>query len=145
MRIAICGSMFFAKEMLEAKEELEQMGHIVEVPCDTQKFIDDSTFTTEDHETNFRHCIENDIVRKCFRTIEESDAILVLNYEKNGIEGYIGPSTLMEIGLAYHLRKKIMLLFAPPDIRKSKLSHEVSVMQPVILRGDMKKIAEVAA
>lgn len=140
MKIMICGSMHFAKEMMEAKKRLEEMGHEAEVPCDTQKFIDEPDFTTDNHEENHKHCIENDIIRKCFNTIAESDAILLLNYPKNDIDGYVGASGLMEIGLAYHLGKKIFLLNPPPRLEEAKYTHEILIMQPVILNGDLGKI-----
>jgi len=140
MKIMICGSMTFAKEMVETKKKLEGMGYEVEVPCDTHVFIEDPNFTTDDHVVNHKHCVENDIMRRCFKLIEKSDAILVLNHEKNGIEGHVGASTLMEIGLAYYLGKKIFLLNPPPHVKKVKSSHEILITQPVILDGDLAKI-----
>ncbi len=140
MRIFICGSMYFAKEMLGVKKKLEEMGYVAEVPCDTQKFVDDSDFTTDNHEENYQHCIENDIIRKSFDSIAESDAILMLNYPKNGINGYVGASGIMEIGLAYYLNKKIFLLYPPPPVKEVKSSHEILIMQPIILNGDFSKI-----
>jgi hypothetical protein len=79
-------------------------------------------------------------MRKCFREIEESDAILVLNYPKNGIQGYIGTASLMEIGLAYHLGKKIFLLNPLPHSSEQRWAHEVRIIQPTILNGDFTKI-----
>lgn len=137
----ICGSMAFAKEMLEAKKKLEEMGHKVEVPCDILKFIDED-FTTDNHEEDLRHCIENQILKKCFKLIENSDAILILNYKKHGINGYVGASALMEIGLAYHLGKKIFLLNSPPDVKDVKSSHEILITEPIILDGNLNKIQE---
>ena len=99
--------MYFSKEMLAAEKKLEAMGHWAKIPCDTKLFADDPQKTTDNHETNYQHCVENDIIRKCFDDIAESDSILVLNYPKNGREGYMGTSVLMEIGLAYYLKKKI--------------------------------------
>lgn len=142
MEIMICGSMKFAKEMLEAKEKLEKMGHEVKVPCDTQHFIDNPDFTTDNHADNYDHCIENDIIRKCFNQVADSDAILVLNHPKNGIDGYVGASTLMEIGLAYHLDKRIFLLNSPPKLEQLRHTHEILIMQPIILNGDLNKIGD---
>jgi hypothetical protein len=142
MKIMICGSMSFAKEMVEVKEKLEELGHRAEIPCDTQKFIDDPDFTTDDHERNYKHCIDNDIIRKCFNIIAESDAVLVLNYPKNGVKGYVGASGLMEIGLACHLGKKIFLLHPPPKPEEAKYAHEILIMQPVILNGDLGRIED---
>lgn len=137
MKIFICGRMYFAKEMLEVRKKLEEMGYAVEVPCDTQKFVDEPQFTTDNHEENYQHCLENDIIRKSFNSIAESDAILILNYSKNGVNGYVGASSLMEIGLAYHLNKKIFLLYPPPPVKEAKYSHEILIMQPIILNGDL--------
>ena len=140
MKIFICGSMYFAKEMLEAKKKLEEMDHVAEVPCDTQQFVDNPNLTTDNHEENYKHCIDNDIIRKSFNSITESDAILILNYPKNGMDGYVGASSLMEIGLAYHLNKKIFLLYPPPPVKEVKSSHEILIMQPMILNGDLTEI-----
>lgn len=132
--------MHFAKEMLETEKKLEAIGHWAKVPCDTQLFADDSEKTTDNHDENFKHCLEQDIIRKCFDEIAQSDAILVLNHPKNGKKGYLGASVLMEIGLAYYLRKKIFLLYSPPPVQEEKYTHEVLIMQPVILNGDLTKI-----
>ena len=141
MKIFICGSMHFAKEMLEAQKKLKEFGHIVEVPCDTRLFIDKPDMTTDNHEEDSKHCIDNDIIRKSFNSIAENDAILVLNYPKDGVNGYVGASGLMEIGLAYFLKKKIFLLYSPPPVKETKYSHEIFIMQPVILNGDLSLIS----
>ena len=133
--------MHFSKEMLEAKAKLEEIGHSAGVSCDIQKFIDDPNFTTDNHEENYKHSIETDIIRKCFDDIAKSDAVLVLNYPKNGVEGYIGASCIMETGLAYYLNKKIFLLYPPPPVKEVKYSHEILIMQPKILDGDLTKIS----
>lgn len=137
MKIFIGGSMYFAKEMLEAQKKLAEMGHLAEVPCDTREFVNNPNMTTDNHEENYQWCIENDIIRKSFNSIAESDAILILNYPKNGIDGYVGVSALMEIGLAYFFNKKIFLLYPPPDVKKVKSTHEILIMQPIILNGNL--------
>ncbi len=137
----ICGSMAFAKEMLEAKKKLEEMGHEVEAPTDAQQIVD-GLHDSNDLEADYKHCTENDIIRTHFKMIEQSDAILVLNHNKNGINGYVGASSLMEIGLAYHLGKKIFLLNSPPHNSEQRWAHEIRIMQPIILNGDLDKIKE---
>lgn len=141
MKILICGSMYFAKEMLEAQKKLAELGHMAEVPWDTLEFASNPEMTTDNHEENYQWCIDNDIIRKSFNSIAQSDAILVLNYPRNGINGYVGASSLMEIGLAYHLKKKIFLLDPPPPIKEAKYSHEILIMQPIILNGDLNLIS----
>jgi hypothetical protein len=44
-----------------------------------------------------------------FKKVLDSDAILVTNFEKNGVEGYIGGNVLMEITLAFHYKKPIFI------------------------------------
>jgi uncharacterized membrane protein (UPF0127 family) len=46
----------------------------------------------------------------------KSDAVLVLNYDRKGIKNYIGGNTLMEIGFAHVLNKKIYLMNPIPEI-----------------------------
>ena len=132
--------MQFAKKMLLAKKKLEKLGLTVKVPCDIKKFIDESNFSTDNHEEDYKHCLENDVIKTDMKSVVESDAILVLNYPKDNIEGHIGTSTLMEIGLAYFHNKKILLLFPLPKLEKARYSHELSIMQPQILKGDIKNI-----
>ena len=39
MKIMICGSMTFSKEMLKTKEILEEMGHLVKIPTDALDIV----------------------------------------------------------------------------------------------------------
>jgi hypothetical protein len=139
MKIMICGSMSFAWKMNEVKNQLEDLGHKVSLPIDIDLHLSDSTFS-DNLDADYKHCIKNDTIKKCFDLIAKSDAILVLNLEKNGKEGYIGTSGLMEIGLAHYLGKKIFLFNKLPSYNDSRWSHEVAIMRPVILEGDFGKI-----
>jgi nucleoside 2-deoxyribosyltransferase len=139
MKIMVCGSMFFAKKMSAIKSKLEKLGYKVVLPCDIDKHLEDSTFS-DNLEEDTKYCIEHDVIRKCFKTLAQSDAILILNYPKNGIEWYIGTAGLMEIGIAYHLGKKIFILNQVPSPSKARWAHEVHIMQPVILNNDLTKI-----
>lgn len=135
----ICGSMTFAKEMLKTKKILEQMGHQIKIPTDAHD-IANGKHDHDDLEADYNHCVENDIMRTHFKFIEESDAVLVLNYDKNNIKGYIGTSSLMEIGLAHHFRKKIFILQPLLHHSEQRWAHEVRITQPIILSGDLTKI-----
>ncbi|MBW2970472.1 hypothetical protein KY319_05095 [Candidatus Woesearchaeota archaeon] len=139
MNIMICGSMSFAKEMLETQKQLEELGHKAEVSLDTQQ-VAGGEHDNEDLEADCTHCIKTNVMRESFKQIEKSDAILVLNYPKNNIKGYIGTSSLMEIGLAYHYGKKIFLLHEPPHFTEHRWAHEIKIIQPKILNGDLTKI-----
>ncbi|MCX6746315.1 MAG: hypothetical protein NTX00_04875 [Candidatus Parcubacteria bacterium] len=75
-----------------------------------------------------------------FNKIESSDAILILNYPKNNIQGYIGGSSLMEIAVARHLDKKIFILHELPSEDEIRYALEIKVTRPIILNGDISKI-----
>ncbi|MFZ2025523.1 MAG: hypothetical protein WAV51_04535 [Microgenomates group bacterium] len=139
MKITICGSMSFWMEMRAVKDGLEILGHEVLVPIDT--FSDEMPIearTDIADEVKISAKIEYDFIREHFRKIEESDAILVLNYEKKGIEGYIGGNTFLEMGHAYGLGKKIFLMNPVPDMN---YSIEMYSMQPMVIDRDITKIA----
>lgn len=140
MEITICGSLTFARKMLKTKKELEKLGHSVNLPPDTN-MITEGRINHDDLDADYEHCLRNDILRKHFRQIEKSDAILVLNYDKKGVRGYIGTSSLMEVGLAYFLKKKIFLLNAVPHHSEHRWVHEIRIIQPIILDGNLGKIA----
>lgn len=139
MKIMICGSMTFSKQMVQVKKALEKLGHSVSLPYDIEVHLDNPGFIN-DFEKNHHHAVKNDIMRKCFQLVAENDAILVLNYPKNGVKGYIGTSSLMEIGLAHYLGKKIFLLNEIPPATKARWAHEVRIIQPLVIDGDFEKI-----
>lgn len=131
--------MTFAKEMLKAKQKLEELGHEVDVPLDVEFHVKNPKLI-DDLESNYKHAQETQIMQKCFELLAKNDAILVLNHAKNGIKGYIGTSSLMEIGVAYYLGKKIFLLNPLPDSSNHRWVHEVKIMQPVMLNGELERI-----
>ena len=135
MKIFIYGSMHFSKEMLEAKRKLEEMGHFCFVPSDIYDCLKNPELNID-----LNHCFETNVQKKCFDNIKESDAILVLNYKRNRIEGYVGGATLMEIGVAQCLDKKIFLLYPPPKIEDQRYSIEIQLAKPIIIDGDLTKI-----
>ncbi len=137
MKVMIIGSMAFAKEMLETQKRLRELGHEVFVPCDTELHVQDPLLRN-DLARDKEHVLGNDVMRRCFNLVAASDAILVLNHKHNETEGYMGASTLMEIGLAGHLHKKIFLL--DPIAPEQRYRHEIDVLGGVVVNGDLSKI-----
>jgi len=136
MTITICGSMQFHEKMLKGKAELEALGHTVFVPSGVYDKKRNEFYADTDEE-RVTVKIEHDLIREHFRYIEQSDAILVLNYDKKGIPGYIGGNTFLEMGLAFWLGKKIFLLYPIPDMNYKT---EMHAMQPIVLDGKLIKI-----
>ncbi len=73
-----------------------------------------------------------------YEKIDWCDGILVVNHEKRGINGYVGGNTLIEIGVAFYLKKKIYIL--NPVSSELSYKQEILGMKPRILNGDLSKI-----
>jgi nucleoside 2-deoxyribosyltransferase len=137
MKITICGSIAFLEEMKTAQEELEKLGHEVLVP-ESLVQGNDSAFWADMKtrpEEYLKH--KNERMMQHFEKVASSDAVLVVNEEKHNIPNYIGPNTLLEIGVASYLGKKIYILNNVPD---QPLKEELQAMHPIILNGQYTKI-----
>jgi len=146
MKITICGSIAFYNEMLDVKQKLEELGHEVKLP--PHEVQDASGVMIPVKEFYARRKVagldetwiwdrKGEAIRWHFQKVEWSDAIIVLNYDKNGVSDYIGANTLLEIGLAFHLNKKIFLLHSIPEM---SYKEEILGMKPVVLKGDLEQI-----
>lgn len=65
--------------------------------------------------------------------IATMDAVLTLNFDKNGKKNYIGGATFIEIYEAFMKNKKIYLY---NDIPEGMLYDEISGLSPVVINGD---------
>ena len=131
MIITLCGSTKFHQEMKLTKEKLESAGHKVLTP-----HLEFGDFhEIKNKKPAFWRKKKAEFMRDHFRKIRESDAILVLNYDKEGVKGYVGGNTLMDIAVAYEHDKKIFLLnsFTPDQ----PYSDEIQVINPLILNGTL--------
>ena len=134
MKIALCGSMKFGKDMLEFKQELETKGHRVIVPENTESYADG----TIDVENKWEK-IQLDVIKSYFEKIKEQDAIFVINKDKNNIKNYVGGNSLIEIAFAHVLEKKIFLLNPIPDM---SYSDEIEAMKPIVLNKNLDLIKD---
>lgn len=135
MKVFIAGSMHFSKQMVQAQKFLEKAGYKTAIPSDAHDCIENPELNMDDE-----HCWNTDIMRSCMNQQKECDAILVLNYPKDGLDGYIGGAVLIELGLAYFLGQKIFLLLPPPPKEKMRYTQEILHMKPIILNGDIENI-----
>jgi len=146
MKITLCGSIAFYDKMQEAKKELEGLGHKVDLPpCEL--YDDEGNIISVQEYYKLRKAGSEDenwiwdrkqwAMKKHFDKVAWSDVILVLNYEKNGIKGYVGANTLMEMGLAMYLNKKIYLLNPIPE---KACKEEILGMKPIIIANDLSKL-----
>lgn len=128
--------MQFHKEMEAMRTKLQSRGFTVLVPADLDHIENNESYMTND-EDKISTKIEFDFIREHFKKIEQADAILILNYEKKGIAGYIGGNTFLEMGYAFGLDKKVYLLHPIPEM---DYKTEMYAIQPIILDGDLDKI-----
>ncbi len=111
MKICICCSLSFTEKVLKVAKELEKLGHEVLLP---NGIIND--LAGQENYDPVKTKLETDPYHKHTDKIRESDAILVCNYDKKGVKGYIGANTLCEMFAAFYFNKPIYTLFALPDI-----------------------------
>ena len=138
MKIVICGSMRLSKKMLQIKEELTELGHLVVLPRHTEEY---ATLETSDHmhKESVKNKIDHDLIRQYFSEIEKSDAILVINDMLKGVPNYIGGNSFLEMGFAHVLNKPIYLL---RDIPEVGYKDEIEAMSPVVIKEDLSRISK---
>lgn len=148
--MTLCGSMSAYSEMERIQKELIGFGHEVKIP---ELALEVPESYGGGRKLYFGEYIRNNgsidafpagheiwnlkegAVRDHFEKIEWCDNILVVNEEKHGLEGYVGGNTLIEIGLAFYLKKGIFILreVAPQLTYKQ----EIMGMKPWILDGSL--------
>ncbi|MCX6793075.1 MAG: hypothetical protein NTY12_03535 [Candidatus Falkowbacteria bacterium] len=141
--ITLCSSAAFFKQGFEIGEELVKLGFKVKYPYTAMKMKDNGDFRVETYKTWFKDAKNYKkktwLIKNHFKKVIESDAILVLNYPKNGLAGYIGGNTLAEMVIAFHYKKPIYIL--NPISENLGFKEEVYGLESIFLNGDLKKIS----
>lgn len=130
--LLICSKSFYDK-LHYYKKALEDIGHEVYMP---------NCWNAPETEAKFRgtpehHIFKAKMFRQSEKTIEKMDAVLVLNFNKNGQENYIGGATFLEIYDAFRMKKKIYFINNIPD---NILKDELIGFNPIIIGDDFSKI-----
>ncbi len=139
--IAICSSVSFYKDVLEIGKQLKNLGFKVKLPQTANNMKKSGNFDVGQHKTWLKN--KDDYRKKAklmnshFRKVVEADAILVINNDKNGIKGYIGGNTLMEMTLAHYFKKKI---FIWNEIGDLPIEEEVRGLNPTFIHQNLSKI-----
>jgi hypothetical protein len=152
MKLTVCGSIAFYSEMEALKKELETRGHEVRLPVLRNDVIgvpgDEKMYLGRYVEENggidafpVGHALwdmKESAIRTHYEKIEWGDAIVVANHDKRGVQGYIGGNTLIEIGVAFFLKKPIYVL--NPISSDLSYKQEILGMKPVMLNGNLSKL-----
>lgn len=130
----ICSKNFYDR-IPDIKQSLESQGHEIRLPnCfdnpETEaKFRD---LGTEEHSK-----WKSGMIKQSEDIIKDNDAVLVLNFDKNGIANYIGGATFLEMYDAFKLNKKI---FIYNNIPEGMLKDEIIGFCPILIEADLNKI-----
>ncbi len=136
MRIGIAGSMQFTDKMIEIGAELEKLGHTVFMSGFVDRYAGKPDAEIERLKLEDKY--EHDAIREFWQPMQSADALLVLNYEKHGIAGYIGGNAFLEMGFAHVLNQKIFLLNPIPDM--PYYGTEIIAMKPSVIHSDLSNI-----
>jgi len=150
MKITLCGSIGFYKEMESARDHLLKLGYEVKIP---ELALETPREYGGDKKVYFGKHIEDNggidafpaghkiwdlkegAIRDHYEKIDWADAVLIINHEKRGIAGYVGGNTLIEIGIAFYFKKPIYIL--NPISSELSYKQEILGMKPTILSGDL--------
>lgn len=136
MKITICGSMNFSREMIEYGNKLEALGIEPLVAPTVKLYLEKNRDEFDSAETAALKK-KYDVIRRHIDYIKSSDGILVLNFDRKGIANYIGANTFLEIGYAFAFEKDIFLLNDIPD---QPIKDEILAMGTNVINGDLREI-----
>jgi nucleoside 2-deoxyribosyltransferase len=144
MRLTICSSAHFAHESQEIKKKLEKKGvetflypGIVKV---REKMMTVDEFYTMRKKSLTEELLETkkQLMDEHIDKIKNSDAVLILNFDKTKIRGYVGGNSFMEMGVAYALGKKVFIWKKPSN--NLPYYEEIMAMRPTIIEENLEKI-----
>lgn len=140
--IVLCASVSHYKELIEIEKKLKDLGFKVLVPDTLRSMQKTGNFDPNLHKTWFKnkkdYHIKTKYILAHFKKIEMSDAILIGNFKKNGMDGYIGGNVLMEMTVAFYLKKPI---FIYNNISENlPIKEEVYGMDPIFINENLGKV-----
>ena len=133
MKIFLICSKAFYGEIPYYERKLKKMGHEITLP---------NCYDCPETEAKYRGTSEHakwkaSMIRHSEEVIKNVDAVLVLNFDKNGYKNYIGGATFLEIYDAFRLGKKIYFV---NDIPEGMLKDELIGFNGVVINNDLTKI-----
>ncbi|MDD2646978.1 MAG: hypothetical protein PHV78_03830 [Patescibacteria group bacterium] len=129
-----------ANKLVEVYNKLKAMGHEPLMHSDVFGIVrgDAPELLCDDGREHAEIKRKYNYIKAWYDIILSGDALLVCNFDKNGIKNYIGGNTLMEIGFAYVNNKKVFLLNPIPE--NVSYVDEIKAMVDVVLNGDLTQI-----
>lgn len=131
--VAVCGSMAHKENWMKVIEQLRAEGLMVSTP-DLSENNDWSAFTDEEIVRK-----KGWLIRRHLANIATAKAVLICNYEKDGVKDYVGSNSFLEMGAAFVYGKPVFLLNGVP---KQDNREEILALEPVMLNGDLNMLIE---
>jgi len=132
MNIFIICSKHFYDKIPSIKEKLESRGDVVTLPNCFEDPGTEKRFRDAGKETHAQW--KSSMLAHSADVIAKQDAVLVLNFEKNGIKNYIGGATFLEMYDAFRLGKKIFMYH---DLPEGILHDEINGFAPILIEENL--------
>ena len=132
MKLCIFGAVSLIDRIDALAEELRAAGHEVMTPTQDEDPRTWETASLEEKAAKKRSFIDADIA-----DLKAADAVLIANFPRHGVGGYVGAHTLMEAAFAYALGKEVIFLLEPLP-QPSRL--EALAVMSRCVGGDVSKI-----
>lgn len=135
MKIFIICSNHFYNKVNEIKKQLEEIGHKITLP----NLYENPSKRNEMKKLSKKEYIKvkQQMMKLYEPKVKKNDAVLVINFEKNGIQNYIGGATFLEIYTAWKLNKKIFFYNPLPEC---SFTDELIGMNPTLINGNLNLI-----
>jgi len=143
VKIAVCASAAIYNKVIPLCDEISRFGFEVILPATAEVMKSRGAINTEAavdwSKIPDKYSYKAELIRGHFDVITDADAVLVMNLEKDGKTDYIGGNVLMEMTVAFYLKKPIYIYGSAPE--ESPLIDEIMGMQPIFLHGDASKLS----
>lgn len=145
--ITICSSASFYKQALAIADGLQKRGFRVLLPHNAKLMKKNNSYRAAEYKTWIKNPEDYPkkarLIRRHFAEIIKGDAILVINLNKKGMDGYIGGNVLMEMALAFHMDKPIFIWNKVSS--RLPVYEEVMGMLPVFINNDLSKLKKICS
>lgn len=136
MKIFIICSKVFYDRIPPIKIALKEAGHEIVLPNSYDN--PDAEMEAHSQGEEAHREFKKRMFDRSRKNTNDVDAVLTLNFEKNGQKNYIGGATFLELYDAFILNKKIFLY---NDIPEGILYDEIHGFSPIVIDGDLAKIS----
>lgn len=140
--ITLCSSASMYKKLIQIEKDLLKLGFKVLVPMSARRMEEAGDFSLKGQKAWLKDPLQfhqkTALMDAHFKKVEEGDAVLVVNLDKGAVKGYIGGNVLMEMMLAYWLKKPIYVWKQAES--EHPLYEEILGINVKFLDEDLKKL-----